>query len=153
MRELKKESLQDLQAELADLEKIPVQLNYKFLIEKDKDLLSVFAIPELLQVLETADPELYRETVQKLGKVLEKYPKLRKVLLPYSLASEHKKPVDRYLEYKKLIECKEINEEDLYLLETEYESMVVNKLKKRELGKYLLQLWKDGTERQVFWTN
>lgn len=49
-----------MQAELSELEKTPVQLTYKFLIEKDKDLLSVFAIPELLQVLETADPELYK---------------------------------------------------------------------------------------------
>lgn len=60
-------------------------------------MLSVFAIPELLQVLETADPDLYRETVSKLGKVLNKYPKLRKVLLPFSAMSEPKKPTDRYL--------------------------------------------------------
>lgn len=81
----------------------------------------MFELPKILAALQNSNPSLYAETIEKLQKQLAPFPKLRAALLDGTGANTTESaqaPQDKYLEYKKLIECKELNEADLVLLET-----------------------------------
>ena len=55
---------------------------------------------------------------------------------------------DDYLLHQKYIEGKELNQDDLFLLESPYWALATKKLEEKELGRLLLGLWKDGELRE-----
>ena len=144
MTEIKKEKKENLLRELEDIRKTKTHTSYKFLIEKDKSLLQIFQLPHILQALKEKDPEDYKVVVQKLEERLKSYPKLSGLLIEAQKGSTAPSSAENYLLYQKYIEAKELNEDDVFLLETEYWPLVTRKLEEKELGRLLCGLWREN---------
>lgn len=105
-------------------------------------MFQVFDLPHLLEGLDD-DKEEHLRVSNIIRNRLKDYPILRDLMLK----SEKKYEVevgDDYLLHEKYIEGKELDEDDMFLLESQYWPLVTKKLEEKELGRLLQGLWKDG---------
>lgn len=56
MTNLSRESTSDLMKELSEVEKLPMQQNYKFLVDKEKESSVLIRIQNLLSSVQNSDP-------------------------------------------------------------------------------------------------